>query len=110
VQRLHRLADPDEPGEQEGVRNEMRKRKSKITQEKRQLSEQAPDLAMSFDALDVEISSRAKAVCRAWRIRTISRCNSTRARVGMSMGMNMDMDATVATGTILCWSLTPSSY
>lgn len=54
VQRLHRLADPDEPGEQEGVRNEMRKRKSKITQEKRQLSEQAPDLAMSFDALDVE--------------------------------------------------------
>ncbi len=54
MQRLHRLADTDEPGEQGGMRKENKKRKSKITQEKRQPSEQAPDLAMGFDALDVE--------------------------------------------------------
>lgn len=54
MQRLHRLADASEPDEQAVTNRETKKRKPKITQEKRQPSEQAPDLAMSFDALDVE--------------------------------------------------------
>ncbi len=54
MQRLHRLANANEPGEQMGMTKESMKRNSKITQEKRQPSEQAPDLAVGFDAFDVE--------------------------------------------------------